>query len=324
MNLRLVLDLMLKMDEIIVGGFMQENRLLRSTMAISLAVIILCSVISFPSKALTITLPAREVNLLIVYDESYEAFFRDLGITDVESRLRQMVYMAEIPFRNTWNISFNCTILPYEDTLGDEYACQTCPGLWSWENNEPNTTRVWKHLTGQCRCNVPACYTSLSVPGHHNSAHRTLDIAAVYANSHSATYNAVGVFTGHQICYGGVNAHGPVGGLAYPGGNAFISAGYYNVYAYDHESQSWVTTDSTPNLLNNIMSNIAIMQHEISHNYGLGDTNHDFSDENDCNENMPCIMSGSFDGIVYIENIWCEHCRSKFAYSSKGHLLGGE
>lgn len=301
---------------------MQENRLFRSTIAVSLAVIILCSVISLPSKAFTITLPAREVNMLIVYDESYEAFFEKLGITDFENRLRQMVYMAELPFRNTWNISLNCTVLPYEETLGDDYACQTCPGLWSWENGEPNTTRVWNHLTGQCNC-YSTCYSSLTAPGHHNSAHRLLDIARNYATS-SSVYDVVGVFTGHQICFGGANDHRQIGGLAYPGGNAFIGVGHHDIYTRNGSSDSWTLTDSTPNFLNNIMSNIALMQHEFSHNYGLGDGNHDFTDENNCNMNMPCVMSGGFGGIVYAENIWCEHCRSKFAYSSKGHLLGGE
>lgn len=303
---------------------MQENKLLRSTIAVSLAIIILCSVISLPSKALTIVYPAREVNLLIVYDESYEAFFAKFGINDLENRLRQMVYMAAIPFRNTWNISLNCDVLPYEDTLGEDYACQPCSGLWSWENDEPNTSRDWKHLTGQCQCVVPSCYTSLSSPGHHNSAMRLLARAQSYAVS-SAAYDVVGIFTGHQICYGGVSNHRQIGGVAYLGGNAFVSAGHHDVaYAYSTTPETWVVTDSTPNLLNNIMSNIAIMQHEFSHNYGLNDGNYDFTDENNCNMNMPCIMSGGFGGIVYVENIWCEHCRSNFEYSSKGHLLGGE
>lgn len=304
---------------------MQENRLFRSTIAVSLAIIILCSVISLPSKAFTIVYPAREVNLLIVYDESYEAFFEKLGITDFENRLRQMVYMAELPFRNTWNISLNCTVLPYEETLGDAYACQPCPGLWSWENGEPNTTRDWRHLTGQCQC-YSTCFSSLTAPGHHNSSLRLLAIAQNYAVSSSA-YDVVGVFTGHQICYGyGVTDHRQIGGVASFGGNAFVGAGHHDVaYVYDNNKpETWVITDSTPNLLNNIMSNIAIMQHEFSHNYGLPDGSHDFTDENNCNMNMPCVMSGGFGGIVYAENIWCEHCRSKFAYSSKGHLLGGE
>lgn len=302
---------------------MQENRLFRSTIAVSLAIIILCSFISLPSKAFTITLPAREVNMLILYDESYEAFFEELGITDFENRLRQMVYMAELPFRNTWNISLNCTVLPYANILGEAYACQTCPGLWSWENGEPDTTRVWLHLSGQCQC-YSTCYSSLSAPGHHNSSLRLLDIAQNYATS-SSTYDVVGVFTGHQICYGyGATDHRQIGGVASPGGDAFVGAGHHDVYKYDKGTDSWLVIDFTPNRLNNIMSNIAIMQHEFSHNYGLGDGNYDFTDENNCNMNMPCVMSGGFGGIVYAENIWCEHCRAKFAYSSKGHLLGGE
>lgn len=302
---------------------MQENRLFRSTIAVSLAVIILCSVISLPSKAFVIQLPAREVNMLILYDESYEAFFEELGITDFENRLRQMVYMAEIPFKNVWNISLNCTVLPYANILGEAYSCQTCPGLWSWENDVPNTTRVWRHLTGQCQC-YSTCYSSLSTPGHHNSAHRILDNAENYAGSSSA-YDIVGVFTGHEICYGAGSSHDQIGGLAYPGGNAFVGVGHADVaYAHDTTPETWVITDTTRNFLNNIMSNIAIMQHEFSHNYGLGDGNYDFTDQNNCNLNMPCVMSGGFGGIVYAENIWCEHCRAKFAYSSKGHLLGGE
>lgn len=300
---------------------MQENRLFRSTIAVSLAVIILCSVIALPSKAFVIQLPAREVNLLIVYDESYEAFFKKLGITDLENRLRQMVYMVELPFRNTWNISLNCTVLPYKDALGEDYACQTCPGLWSWGGSESNKERVWDHLTGQCHC-YSSCFSSLSAPGHHNSSHRLAAVAQNYATS-SSTYDVVGIFTGHKICAGTTN-HGYVGGSGYLGGSGFVGVGHDDVYAYDSQSKTWYVADSTPNLLNNIMSNIALMQHEFSHNYGLYDGNHDFTDENNCNMNMPCVMSGGFGGIVYAENIWCEHCRTKFAYSSKGHLLGGE
>ncbi len=301
---------------------MKENSLFRSTIAVSLAIIILCSFITLPSKAFTITYPAREVNLLILYDESYEAFFEKFGITDFENRLRQMVYMAEIPFKNTWNINLNCTVLPYEDILGEDYACQPCPGLWSWENGESNTTRVWKHLSGQCQCDVPACFTSSLAPGHHNSAIRIIALAWSYATS-SPIYDAVGVFTGHEIC-AGTTDHGQRGGISYLGGDSFVAVGHHDVYTRSGSSDSWNLTDSTPNLLNNIMSNIALMQHEFSHNYGLPDGNHDFTDENNCNMNMPCVMSGGFGGIVYAENIWCEHCRSKFAYSSKGHLLGGE
>ncbi len=52
--------------------------------------------------------------------------------------------------------------------------------------------------------------------------------------------------------------------------------------------------------------NVRVIQHELSHNYGLHD--------NSCSANENCIMSGGFDNNVNynLQSIWCTSCTNSF------------
>lgn len=288
---------------------LSENPI-RSALSLLLVAVLLSTVFFAPTVAQATTYPEREVKLLLVYDDTYEYAMRSNGITgSLEHRLEQMARLAEVPFKQTWNISFDVTVMSYEDAFGTEPYVNSCPHIHT-QNEEDGE---WK-LDGQCIC-LPdnQCFSGVNVPGHHNSAYRLVYTAHNFALA-SSNYDAVGIYAGHKLCYykSSEQLHTYCGGMAILSGNGFIGRG-----VYDMESGG-------SKFIFNIMSNRNLLWHEFSHNYGLPDGNGDFTDPNNCNENYPCTMSGGFGGVVYAGTIWCPNCCSHLNYSRIGTLVGGE
>ena len=106
------------------------KKLTTSVIALSLAMIITCFCIAPTSVAKadeTVTLPPT-INILLLYDDSYEFFFSHLSVNRelLEKRLQEVGKLAELPYLNKFGIHLNFTIGDYSSYLGDEYALQ-CP-----------------------------------------------------------------------------------------------------------------------------------------------------------------------------------------------------
>lgn len=296
---------------------LSENPI-RSALSLLLVAVLLSTVFFAPTVAQATTYPEREVKLLLVYDDTYEYAMRSNGITgSLEHRLEQMARLAEVPFKQTWNISFDVTVMSYENAFGTEPYVNSCPNIHGWEElqgKEGTYFHEYWRIGNQCQCVADnQCYTSLSNPGHHNSAYRLVYTANNFALA-SSNYDAVGIYAGHKLCYykSSEQLHTYCGGMAIPNGYGFIGIGYGDM------------VDSETLKYSNLISNRELLWHEFSHNYGLQNGTVDFTDPNNCNENYPCTMSGGFSGVVYAGTVWCPNCRSHFNYSKMGTLIGGE
>ncbi len=261
----------------------------------------------------TTTYPERVIKLLIVYEDSYRYFAGDAGIGDFPERMRQMVKLAEIPFKERWNITFDVTVKNYEEIMGVPYTYYGCDGLWKWSQEDP-TKREWIE-DGQCSCVSDEECFNLTSPGHHNCATRYLNALRNFVQ-YQDTYDAVACYVGHSLCYYNYREQehsycaGMSTGVSYV--PAYVAVGIYDIVK--SESQRF----------SNLLSNRGLLWHEFSHNFGLPDGNEDFTDPNNCTENFPCTMSGGYGGVVYAKSIWCPNCEARFQYQAIGSLVGGD
>lgn len=295
----------------------EKQKLFSPAIAIVLAATMLV-MFCFPSTvAMASTYPERVVKLLIVYDDSYEQAMYEQGIasTALVSRLEQMARFAETPFRITWNIHFDVTVMNYEQAFGTDPYVNACPTIHDMNNPngayDPDYPGTW-HIDEQCQCVANShCFYSLTSPGHHNSSKRVLYTARNFINQ-SEEYDAVEVLVGHSLCYYSSGEHKYCGGMALLGGNAFVIGGRYDMVSTERYRGT------------NLLSNCALLWHEFSHNYGLQDGTDDFTDPNNCSENYPCAMSGGYMGVILPYGIWCPNCLARFDYDRIGTVVGGE
>lgn len=100
---------------------MQTLSSTRSALAILLAAIMLFTVTTVPTaRADGEAFPEREMNFLLVYDDSMENRFSTLGITDIEHRFEQLAKLAFIPFKEALNLTLNVTVMDYSTAFGQE------------------------------------------------------------------------------------------------------------------------------------------------------------------------------------------------------------
>ena len=291
---------------------------LRSAAALFLVALLLSTSLFIPTAVGATGYPEQTIRLLIVYDDTYAASMeRNEILGDLNHRLEQMTRLAEIPFNEVWNISFDITVLPYTGTFNafdTEPYVNSCPDIhyfhYDTGKEQDTPTEVW-NSAAQCNC-FNNCFVSLSSDCHHNSAKRIL----VNANTLCLTsndYDAVGVYVAHLLCYEASSGeHSTCGGLSFLDGCAFTGHGDYDL---DLESQT--------RSVENILSNRGMLWHEFSHCFGLPDGSNDFTNPSNCTENYPCTMSGGFAGVVYTGNVWCPNCQSQFNFGKYLPSAGG-
>jgi len=278
---------------------------LRSAAALFLVALLLSTSLFIPTAVGATGYPEQTIRLLIVYDDTYAVSMeRNEIIGDLTHRLEQMTKLAEIPFNEVWNISFDITVLPYAEAFGSEPYVNSCRYIHSPKTGE------W-HLKKQCLC-TDSCFSNLFAPGHHNSSLRVVCTAHSFAYR-SAQYDAAGVFVAHQLCYANSpSEHDFCGGQSILNGVGFAGRGDYDL-----------DLDSQTRSVENILSNRGMLWHEFSHCFGLLDGSNDFTNPYNCTENYPCTMSGGFAGVVYTGNVWCPNCQSQFNFGKYLPSAGG-
>lgn len=290
---------------------MKFFRSLRPALAILLIAILFSMVTYVPTAKADEPVedfPEREVDLLLLYDPSYAAFLSErCGITDPVHRLEQMANMAAIPFKETLNITLNVTVMSYLDTLGQPYA-MSCPDVYPADavSIGDKVTHHWEY-NAQCNC-YNRCFPGTGIGTyHHNSISHLSSTADQYARDHS-DFDTVGVYFGHLGCYMYAGQHFyPLGVGAQPG---------YGFAVYGIED----VVENDPYQVINILSNMSILNHELSHNFGLNDAILAPFTPYNCSENEPCIMQKGhgFKSVVYAKNIWCANCLYKFSENGGG------
>lgn len=277
-------------------------------LSLLLATFLFCTSFAIPFAKAEEDFPPRTVNLLILYDQSYQSYFAENNITNPQHRLEQMARLAAVPFAETLNITLNVTVASYQSVLGMSYAMQ-CPTLY--QSAGINAKSRWNY-NAQCEC--AGLDDSIPSSRHHNSMHSLLDVGTDYIQSQDpltsiAVYDAVGIYHGFSGCYAcnGNVSHGYAAGLAYLDGCAYVARGTYDfgLSNYCHL---------------NLSSCVGLLWHEFSHTFGLLDGSDDFTTNptQNCSENAPCIMSGGFDSILYAPNVWCPNCLHKLSDNGGG------
>lgn len=294
---------------------------LRSAAALFLVALLLSTSLFIPTTIGATGYPEQTIRLLIAYDDTYVVSMEENEISgNLTHRLEQMTKLAEVPFKEMWNISFDVTVLPYAEAFGSFTSLNTepyvnsCPRVHSIEyttgKNQETPTETWD-LNAQCDC-FDNCFTTLSTDGHHTSAERIVSNAHTLAYI-SNDYDAVGVYVSHLLCYRtNSSEHSACGGLSRVNGRGFTGHGDYDLHH-----------DSPIRSVENILSNRGMLWHEFSHCFGLLNGSNDFSDPYNCTENYPCTMSGGFSGVVYTDNVWCPNCQARFNYGKYLPTAGG-
>lgn len=284
------------------------QRITTSIIAISLAMIIACFCIA-PTSVAKADENSPTINVLIAYDESYEYVFRsyECPVSAMEKRLQEITELIRLPFLKTYGININFTIGAYSDYIGEEYALQ-CPvdsglrvlntdGSIGWVNN------------GQCNCYVPTgnCNVPAYAPAHHNNAINLRDTASRYAKQSTNEFNAAAVFTAMSLCYTSGNLHTWCGGMSSYTENGLVCHATYDI-------PGSTTSHRYSYFEDNMVNNVILFAHEFSHFAGLRDA--------DCSPNQPCIMSGGFDSVVSVNNLWCDKCYAQFNMSRLYSTIG--
>lgn len=283
-----------------------NRRSISQAAAILLAALVFCTSFAMPFAKAEVDFPARTVDLLILYDQSYKAYWAGQGITDPVHRLEQMAELAVVPFQAKLNITLNITIQSYQSVLGPSYA-MACPIVYP-EDNFSIGNRVSHHWEYDEQCDCDGLDDAYSNSRHHNNLSTLLDAIDNYC-SNQTTYDAVGVyfaFNGCHSCHIPDAFHHPPG-IARRLGKVFAATG---------------TGDPTnmPYQHLNLTSCVALLWHEFSHTFGLSDGSNDFvtNPSDNCTENYPCTMSGGFDHVIYAPNVWCPNCLYKLSENGGG------
>ena len=285
------------------------KRTLLQSAAILMAAIIFCSTFAMPFAKADADFPARTVNLLILYDQSYESFFaEECSINDPVHRLEQVVKLAEVPFKEKLNITLNVTISSYQSVLGNSYA-MSCPTIYPVDTPVINSCdpHYWEYEE-QCECAGLDDSSSDPHSRHHTSMRTLLDDVTAYINGQSV-YDAAFCyfcFNGCNSCIGNITHRHPPG-IAYRYGVAGVAGGNHSISDTTYQSM-------------NLTSCVGLFWHEFSHTFGLKDGTNDFitNPDDNCTENYPCTMSGGFDKIIYAPNVWCPNCLYKLSENGGG------
>lgn len=278
------------------------KKLTTSVIALSLAMIITCFCIA-PTSVAKADETQPTVNVLIAYDESYEYIFASKGcsVADMEKRLQEICELIRLPFLKTYGINLNFTVGAYSDYIGEEHA-QQCPVNSGLRILNADGSIGWID-NGQCGCSVPTgnCNIPAYTPAHHNNAFGLRDTASRYAKLSTNDFNVAAVFTAMSLCYTSGSDHTWCGGMSSLVGNGLACHATYSI-----PSSTNVIHRNTY-FEENMIGNIILFAHEFSHLAGLPNA--------DCSPNQPCIMSGGFDSVVSVNNLWCDKCYVRFNMS---------
>ena len=287
------------------------KKLTTSVIALSLAMIITCFCIAPTSVAKAdVSIPLQPtINILLMYDESYDDVLQQYGLTheQIVKRFDEIGRLIRYPYYDTFGISLNFTVSDYSSYLGDEYAMQ-CPvgnGLRTYvssiagdETSGLVRPRVGWLKGGQCTC-TPVddehnCNYDEPGVGHHNNVFSWLMPMNAYAGSNTNEFNQASVYTAMSICHfdKSLGKHRFYAGCSYLGSHAAVLGGTGQL------------SESMPNPYQtfNMLSNRTVFWHEFGHNSFLHDGN--------CSENQPCAMSGGFDSILHANDVWCDNCKA--------------
>jgi hypothetical protein len=186
--------------------------------------------------------------------------------------LASIFNMVRIPFLHTWGIDLVPTIQAID-----------LQGMYC-----PNTPL---HEVCVINCGPYAdCHFR-----HHKSAGRALHETIMWSQANGNRDLCLSII-GYPICwYFGPGNHGEVAGLAYPGPHeGWI---FYGAIASPDKSQGFEEER---------ISARNIIQHELSHNYGV-------NYQVPCTPNQNCIMSGGFDDEpINFPDVWCQNCKNRF------------
>lgn len=288
---------------------MKRTTAFQTALSLMLAAVLLSISIAVP-HARADAFPERELNILIVYDDSLEDSFAGCNITDLEDRFEQIAKLISIPYKETLNLTLNFSVIDYSTVFGEDEFSLECSDLYG-----PSTNPVWHH-DAECSHGIDQYCTTQ----HHTSAMHIINIANPYALSTGNNYDVVAVYVGHKLCYySHTNGHGFCGGMAKGYGyqqNAF------SFVALGHNYLNSTSTDTCQ--ADNFISSRGLFWHEFSHLLNL----HHYGDSGIyCTGDCACMMRSSFDGVVYARNIWCPNCISRISDNLDGWIgipEGGE
>lgn len=277
----------------------------RSIFAIAIAVIMLCIAFNPPIASAEVY-PARSTKVLVLCDESYRAYLKSSYGEYNSDIVAQIMKLAARPFSNVWNNGLDITIMSYEDVIGAPNSVLAgengCNNLWHWEyyKSGEDRYRKWNHY-GSCNCNHNL-YCDGPVTGyHHTSQAPILNATEAYLQSDLVPYDVVATIVGHNLCYTTGNVysgytHSYCGGMTRPASKVLCVSGILNYTGWEN------STDVSGQRM---ISTVHTFQHELSHVFGCPDGG--------CTANEACIMSGAFDGVISVNNLWCNSCRVRFA-----------
>lgn len=274
----------------------------RSIFAIAIAVIMLCIAFNPPIASAEVY-PARSTKVLVLCDESYRAYLKSSYGEYNSDIVVQLMKLAARPFSNVWNDGLDVTVASYENIIGSPNSVISssgcCNNLWHWDTDDyGNRYREWSHFE-TCHCTSNELCIGGTSGYHHTSSFPILDAIQQY-NIDCSTYDVVATIVGHQLCYtvreNNAYRHKFCGGMTYPWSSVFCVSSILDYTAWGNSS---AYCDKS------FISTIRTFQHELSHVFGCPDAS--------CSANEACIMTGAFDGVISVNNLWCSSCQVHFS-----------
>lgn len=261
---------------------------IKSAFAFLTAAVVLCVCFSAPPVKADRD-NTHEVELLLVYDESYESFMHyEHNITNYGARVGQIAILGGVPFLYKHNIQLNVTTGPYATYLGTDPA-KSCPYLY--HAPDPGSGSLFRMIwdySELCRC------SGLTHSQHHSNPSYYTAAANQYATAPGSIYDDVGVVKAHSLCSSNEQ---PVGGIGRLGDAGLV---------FDGKS-GFVTSETNPEQFFNMLYTKYYFSHELSHNFGAGDG---YNNSSHCTANEPCTMNKGFHFIVFASNVWCSRCNN--------------
>lgn len=178
------------------------------------------------------------------------------------------------PFVAQWNLNLNPQIMNMGNNVSVTDTC-TLGTLYPCTTNDCGVYCINEYIqTSNHHKNLYAMYYQFANPSWRGNSDILLGVTAVYACA-----NVDGV---HKANY----VYGLTG----------VSAGY---------------TVIVNNSLKGMKSNVRLLQHELSHDFGCHDQN---GSTIVCTSGQNCINNGGFDNNFNfnLSNIWCNNCKARF------------